>query len=1144
MKKVNIKFIFIIVIGFVFLVPNVVDAGACTTHANTTFRISRKCSGKCDADKVLRSNGAIYYMRRYTVSGYQTYCMDPGNVAPQNGETYRCFREVTPESNSEGIDLQAFDVAATWAYQYMVGNGLINPTNDNRVIGELVFRWLWIVAYHQYSPDKLKNDDALDIFERGPAAFSQKDSRVAIATNIYNSAVSVGNRIKNGDTYEQLVEEGVIWGDSWNFQVIDSVPNGTNETMKIEVSPKGSAPATIYFDLFETQCTNGVVCTVVDRQVNGTTAILTVNIDRSQSTGPYEMTMSTPYSDSRSGSANIMMLYSRKDRQRMIVIADSNLPITPPVTNGPPTTYHTPRHPVPSTPQCIQKADGKYYYNGKEVTKEEDMVKYSCPVYCQMFPDSTRTDEHYGWADRAHFGTEDNGGKHYFNRVDYQKYCNTKCQIVDHVYHCGPDYIAATGKDDDTCTSAEYNHYCENDRKVCKHEGDTYYCKNGETCNSDKYFEECCDQIDPDSDDYKKYCSCGNADIEFIGACTEFNSTNENLVNHVADVPNDAKLKYCLFNPSSKDKANNAYQMTDQTTVVNNPYCKVSCIEKFEFILPNSQYTVSGSYFTLQTKIEGVRKCYVNGQSTYEGIDKEKFLQDLLNASKQLAAAQSEYNKVAQGIANITSEEKGCEPNTIYFNNAYTYKSCEATRNGDNISLSCKDVNVSQSTWTDGEKSGTHSCGPDGGTCCSNDGSDGTYEGIKSDILGSGNSLDSYKSKITQYTNEVNKILQQYDDCTNGWKNQFNFDPLVQFEYDEPYQTMQGFNNKFEQVDKSTLEESTYCNGVGDNYACSSKDYKTYEQSYVVCSGEDNASCAVSTKTLSSSLYHVKTEKVEATYKPKNQFSIYTPAGTIALDRGNYVLYTGLCGGSQECLPIALNTHTGVFNFKFRYSQIGQFNDNNQVGRLVGEGKSVYSAVSSQKEAGYVCHYVNNCPDCDYTCVGDNCTIEEDCDGECTYVCQNCIFDGENSTFYYRTVSINNLFPNSREYGPNWNNVKGNYTKKVVEEKGESVYETPEYSYTINAQQMNRIREFNKSVGDYLNTKMPNGDDSLICHDLSSNGKNYPNIYCLSAFLDTAGNTYFKENKRNDIWTLWPDSGYFTNNTKYSVSLGMGPAWK
>ena len=43
---------------------------------------------------------------------------------------------------------------------------------------------------------------------------------------------------------------------------------------------------------------------------------------------------------------------------------------------------------------------------------------------------------------------------------------------------------------------------------------------------------------------------------------------------------------------------------------------------------------------------------------------------------------------------------------------------------------------------------------------------------------------------------------------------------------------------------------------------------------------------------------------------------------------------------------------------------------------------------------------------------------------------------------------------------------------------------------------------------------------------------------------DRLSSTYFTENKRNDIWTLWPDSGYFANNTKYSVVLGMGPAWK
>lgn len=1139
MKKMNFKQYLIILIGIIVVIPNIVNAGACVQHANTTFTIQRNGSGcnygtNCTA--VTRANGASYGMRRYDVVGYQTYCMDPGAKAPKNGFTYTCRRQITPESNSEGPAWQAFDVAATWAYQYMVENGLISPSSDNRVIGELVFRWLELAAYQLPSPN-VTSDGTLALFRRGPAAFSQGDSRVAIATNIYNSAVAVGNRILSGSTYEQLVEEGLIWGVTWDIKAKSNGPGGsTDSKVVVEVSPKGNAPDKIYYDSFTAECDNGVVCTITDRQVSGNTATLTVSVDRSKASGAYKMYFNTPYSDSRSASANIVML-QKGGYQSMLVIADSNLPVNYPNI---PTTFHNPRIPWDDIPQCEEK-NGKYYYDGKEVTSEDDMVKYSCPVYCKPFPDSTRTDDHYGWADIFHYGTSDNGGKHYFNKADYEKYCNTKCQIVDNIHHCGSQYMNDKNSPDDICSAEEYNQYCENGQKVCKHEGNKYYCKNGQVCDSNKFFEDCCDQLDPNSDDYQKYCSCGDADIKFIGACTEFNSSNEFLMNHVADTPDNAQLKFCLFSPNNHDKANNSYEMTDQNKIASNPYCKVSCIEDYEFKLPNSQYTLSGSYFTLETEVKGTRKCYINARDGYDGIDQEKFLTDLTNASKKLAKAQTKYNKITQAIANISSKERGCDDTTIYYTEKFTYQACTVNRSGVNINVSCSSTSVSKNAYTDGEESSCD-CGSKGVSCC-DDGEDGSEAGIKSSILGD-DTLEGLKESIATYTKEINGILQSYDDCTHGWENNFKFDPLVQFEYDEPYQNMDGFNNKFEQVSKNTDSRNDYCTSVGDSYECDSQTFETYNQSYAVCSGGENASCTTSTRALSKDRFIIKSKSASAVYKPKNGFSVYTPLGTIALDRGNYVLYTGLCSGSDECLPIALNTHTGVFNFKFRFSQIGQFNDNNQVGRLVGEDKSVYNAVANQQEAGYVCHYVNNCPDCDYVCVGDSCNIDNDCGDNCTYVCQNCIFDGENSTFYYRTVSINKLFPNEREYGPNWNNEKGKYTKSVIEENGEEVYKEPEYSYTINAQQMNRIREFNKSVGDYLNAKMPNGEDSLTCHDLSSNGKNYQNIYCISSFLDTAGNTYFTENKRNDIWVLWPDSGYFTNSTKYSVVLGMGPAWK
>ena len=226
MRRVNLKQFLFILIGLIIIMPSTVNAGACVQHANTSFVIQRNgtgCSYGRNCTAVTRSNGATYGMRRYDVAGYQTYCMDPGLKAPTNGAVYTCRREITPESNSEGPSWQAFDVAATWAYQYMVENGLISGTDDNRVIGELVFRWLELAAY-QLPSKQTTSDGTVALFRRGPAAFSQADSRVAIATNIYNSALAVGNRILSGSTYEQIVEEGLIWGVTWDIKAKGNGP--------------------------------------------------------------------------------------------------------------------------------------------------------------------------------------------------------------------------------------------------------------------------------------------------------------------------------------------------------------------------------------------------------------------------------------------------------------------------------------------------------------------------------------------------------------------------------------------------------------------------------------------------------------------------------------------------------------------------------------------------------------------------------------------------------------------------------------------------------------------------------------------------------------------------------------------------------
>ena len=203
--------------------------------------------------------------------------------------------------------------------------------------------------------------------------------------------------------------------------------------------------------------------------------------------------------------------------------------------------------------------------------------------------------------------------------------------------------------------------------------------------------------------------------------------------------------------------------------------------------------------------------------------------------------------------------------------------------------------------------------------------------------------MEYWSGQISTITQEINNIFKQYNDCSNGWENNFAFDPVVKFDYDEPYNSM--INETFEKVETlETSSQNRFCSSnVTDTYECNggfSSNSGTYLQHYFTCTTDG---CQETTKSISNAIYLFKTKTESARFEPRNYFSIYTPSGTIALDKdsGTYLLYTGLCDGTGACLPIALNTNTGVFNFKFQFGNVGQFNDNNTNGRLIGEQNSV-----------------------------------------------------------------------------------------------------------------------------------------------------------------------------------------------------------
>ena len=612
------------------------------------------------------------------------------------------------------------------------------------------------------------------------------------------------------------------------------------------------------------------------------------------------------------------------------------------------------------------------------------------------------------------------------------------------------------------------------------------------------------------------------------------------------------------------DAAGNPYLMTDQDTVADNPYCKISCKEKASFSLPGAQYTQSGSYFSLKATVEGERDCYSSE------IDELQFKKDLIAAVNKMLADYNEFTRYKTAMNHIDSRNEtatdetyhsstcsnpdgstyecgscssstGCSA-TIWYVKAYSYTALllETDANFNITGYKTETRNqaqdvVPQSGYTeDASCEGTGKC------------QDGTRDTIVSRITAQMNSTRTvYQASLKAIQTNV---VDVYNDCAIGWENDIQFDPILDFTYKEPYKD--DINGPFVQVEShETKDNEMYCTGETNNaYECisgaKSSSNPKKNQASIKC---DDNGCVIEQKQVTSAKWVHKEKAISGTYAPSHDISTYSPWGTIVFNQGTNKLYTSL---PEDSLPIALLSKTGVYQFKFGISNIGQFNSDNTMGRLIGASNSVYQKIAQKNklstEAGYVCQYVLNCDGCDFECEGDKCDfIDEDdkCGPEgCTHVCEDCIFDGNEANYTYKTVSLNKLFPTNRTLGYNWNTKKGQYTIKTIEEtnNSEEIYNSKlEYSYTITRTQLARIKRYNKEVGSYVNEKDDDGNPALVCE----NKNGYENIICKSQFLGDGNGTYFEQIVRNESWTLWTELTC-DNGKACAIGAGQGPAWK
>lgn len=1068
-------------------------------------------------------------------SKYIAYCLDPSNSGPTSSDsTYRWERDLNPENNGT---VGRYDRGIVYIYQNAYPNHNYNNnqylTSDNYMITNIAARWLTFhVGFnygglgHESVGDYKYNGEAYrytSMFIDGLCNDSNSKCKyyrfrpsTSAGTNIYNAAVALYNEAKNATiddiwkgqnelTFSSTVEvEKTQIDESYTF-----VKNITGTLSGIDAFD-GKDKEKSYVKNLRVTCDNDKIkCEILDEAGNPISAEKVLN-DGSTSELKYQVRLSgklsdlaaktvkveveVDYFDSRDYT-NAMIAYSTThgaNFQRMILFAESTV-------RGKKQTFEVSMCDIDITQfQDVEEVE-EYFYN-------------YCDVACFKSPKLTPGDPSF----------------------DKDEFLNAGC--------CGQLAV------DDPI----YEQYC------------TFDCIK-------TYLPNVCDDSGEPVEAYVK---------EGIEKAT--GEVNYNLC--VTDMRNNIPA-----NAPKKDAAGNSYMMGDQgdINVTKNKYCSVSCIEDWEFTLPGSQHDIqAGTYFMLSAKMKGTRTCVTTNIKYGSQSDQYKagyFLYDLDKINEEIVKAYNVWNKLVEIKKAIDAEPKdtgtescsysgrtcgadakGCTPCSSGSKGPRSYTVIESMSDKDiiyyvynknksnpgygNITTQSGKLKDSEFGNSLEDSYGSHSSS--NGTCtCTIDitnwNADDNYTKLSTLI-------SDAKSDYDELIEERNSIIDQIRDCS-AWENDYEFDPIISYAYEEDYymSTFIKDNNYFiaqvgEDEMKAEADASLYCQ-------------ESYADDYYECQGGSSSSSQTETKLISTCSLgsgcktenitvpknqNIKLQESRASlYKPYTVFYTKHPTGEVtgeAVDIEDDYIEAGKITRLGRVMPVRITTPKGVYNFKFAFNQIGQFNDiddragtdeKENLGRLmnytnnnssvvsedaaeenplnvepivtvnskfINDKRSVFDAIGLLPL--YVCTYEIYEDVC--KCCGED---DFEIEGDVGNVGGNKpptgmgINDEGYLTYYYRSVSLNDLFPNSsgggsltgsRPAGSNWTNDKGQQAYNAITAAGEFAYEEPEYSYLLTPSSTAKIRAYNsaqEALGGFA-------DFGLSCNEYGYD--------CTSTFLD------------------------------------------
>lgn len=548
----------------------------------------------------------------------------------------------------------------------------------------------------------------------------------------------------------------------------------------------------------------------------------------------------------------------------------------------------------------------------------------------------------------------------------------------------------------------------------------------------------------------------------------------------IATVKAPDKIKSCVIN--NVDDADNSYQYTSG---VDNKYCKVYCKEDYAKIQlePVVKDIKCGSYFKLTSRIEGSKSCYTGGETDAsarngeKSIDKDQYIQDVIDAQKTMIEGLNLYRKAKQALATASD-----------YSISYGCDGCSAeswTRTGSYVGPVVTNIDYEEGFVTSQEttqgffygtkESVSNNTSYDSETkryvCVSSTCTPGTTEAqvialIKADMAKGKSMMESgFKAYEAAHT--------AYNACTTGWQNNFLFEQKIGYYYNENRGNDEYKSPYYDILESAQNKDLYYLEGTGsaapkptskieiwkkatddkietgsdytfdlsiENGSTGKYNYKssyggTFEaRKYTVCKNPEG-SCEIREEQISQAAFVKKYVEKEQDYITPTAFYQIAANGKITVNSG----YTGdkvQLEALINSLPVSTKTVGGGI-FKLNIEWLGEFYDkDNAVGRLMDipgvawtdrrQGGTTFMDSPKHQNSftgDYKCYYESpcrpdDCPNCDFVCEG------EDCDWiqcpECKIDCTNCIFDLNKLNVNFRTISTTNFNSANRTYGYNW----------------------------------------------------------------------------------------------------------------------------